>query len=100
MTIRSDEISFLKELSFHPVWGFVVGGGGGLRRGGLRLLKQFLILGSSKIQIFQIDLFHIVTSHRDEISHVKHVLDPLYMFSTHLGGGGGGGWGKVVGGGG
>ena len=33
----------------------------------------------------------IVTTHNDEISHVKHVLTPLYVFFTLFGCRGGGG---------
>ena len=61
------------------------------------LRKQFSTLFRSKMEIFLFFFFfHILTFHNDEISYVKHVLDPLNVFFTlfgcfFLGGGGGGG---------
>ena len=78
---------------FNPIW-VLGGGGGGLPRGqGHNLLMQFSGLGSSKMEISETDLFDIMTIQNDQISDVKHVLAPLYVFSTlfgYLGGGGGG----------
>ena len=51
-------------------------GGKGL---GQNLLMQFSTLGSSKIEIFKTELFGVFTIHNDEISYVKHVIDPLHV---------------------
>ena len=72
-------------------WG---GGGGGLPRGpGHNLLMQFSGLGSSKMEISETDFFDTLTIQNNQISYVKHVLAPLYVFFTLFGcwGGGGGG---------
>ena len=65
---------------FHPIWAF--GGGKGLVH---NLLMQFSTLGSSKMQISETKFFNILTIHNDQISYVKHVLDPLYVFFTLFG---------------
>ena len=74
---------------FHPIslWG----GGGGLPRG-LRhnLLMQFPSLGSSKMEFSKTYFFDTLTIQNDQISCIKHVLAPLYVFFTLLGCGGGG----------
>ena len=68
------------------------GGGGGLPRGlGHNLLMQFSCLSSSKMEMFETDFFDITTIQNDQISYVKHVLAPLYVFFTLFGRGGGGG---------
>ena len=59
-----------------------VGGGGGLPRW-LRhnLVNAVSSLSSSKMEISEPDFFFdILTTYNDEISHVKHVLDALYVF--------------------
>ena len=69
------------------------GGGGGKGSRAHNLLMQFLGLGSSKMEISEIDFFHTLTMQNDQISYVKHVLAPLHVFFTQLGcvcGGGGG----------
>ena len=79
-------------MCFSPYLG-VGGGGGGLPRGpGHNLLMQFSGLGSSKMEISESDLFDTLTIQNDQISYVKHVLAPLYVFFTLFGclGGGGG----------
>ena len=48
-------------------------------------LMQFSTLGSSKMEIFKTDFFDILTIPNDQISYVKHVLDPLYLFFTPFG---------------
>ena len=64
----------------HPIW---VLGGGWLPRGlGHNLLMQFSSLGSSKMEISETDFFDTLTIQNDQISYVKHVLAPLYVFST------------------
>ena len=86
MTIQNDQISYVKHIW---VWGG--GGGGGLPRGlGHNLLMQFSRLGSSKMEISETDFFDIMTVQNDQISYVKHVLAPLYVFFTLFGCGGGG----------
>ena len=69
------------------------GGGGGARGLGHNLLMQFSSLGSSKMQISETNFVDTLTIQKDEISYVKHVLAPLYVFFTLFGcrtGGGGG----------
>ena len=60
---------------------------------GHNLLMQFSSLGSSKMEISETDFFfNILTIQNDEISYVKHALDPPYVFFTLFGvffGGGG-----------
>ena len=71
---------------FHPIW---VLGGGGLPRG---LGRNLLRLNSSKTEISETDFFDTWTIQNDQISHVKHVLAPFYVFIHPiwvLGGGGG-----------
>ena len=51
---------------------------------------QFFSLGNSKMEISKTDLFYILTIQKDQISYLKHVLAPLYVFFTlfvWLGGG-------------
>ena len=53
---------------------------------------QFSGLGSSKLEISETDLFDTLTIQKDQISFVKHVLAPVYVFFTLFGcvcGGGG-----------
>ena len=65
-------------------------GGGGLPRGpGHNLLLQFSSLGSSKMEVSETDFFDTLTIQNDQISYVKHVLAPFYVFFTFLGVGGG-----------
>ena len=78
-----------------PYCGVCVGGGGGLIRGvGHNLLVEFSSLGNSKMEISETDFFDTFTIQNHQISYVKHVLAPLYMFVTLFWcvAGGGGGW--------
>ena len=84
LTIPKDQISYVKHvldpfLSFSPYLGIWRGAGsGGVPRGmGHNLLMQLSTLYSSKMEIFGTDFFDILTTHNDQISYVKHVLDPL-----------------------
>ena len=43
---------------------------------------QFSSLGNSKMEISKTDFFCILTIQNDQISDVKHVLAPLYVFFT------------------
>ena len=96
VTIQNDQISYVKHV-LAPLYVFFTlfgcwGGGGGLPRGlGHNLLMQFSSLGSSKMEISETDLFDTLTIQKDQISYVKHVLAPLYVFFTLFGCRGGGG---------
>ena len=69
----------------------VCGGGGGAKGSRAHdLLVQFCGLGSSKMEISETDFFHILTIQNDQVSHIKHVLDPLRVFFILFGCGGGG----------
>ena len=77
---------------FHPIWLCVWGGGGGTKGSRAHnLLMQFSGLGNSKIEISETDFFDTLTIQNDQISYVKHVLDPVHVFFTLFGCGGGGG---------
>ena len=52
---------------------------------------QFSRLSSSKLEISETDFFDTLTIQNDQISYVKHVLAPLYVFFTLFGCWGGGG---------
>ena len=51
---------------------------------------QFSRLNSSKMEISETDFFDTLTIQNDQISHVKHVLSPFYVFFTLFGCWGGG----------
>ena len=71
---------------FFTLFGCWGGGWGWLPRGlGHNLLMQFSCLGSSKMEISETDFFDILTMQNDQISYVKHVLAPLYVFFTLIG---------------
>ena len=46
---------------------------------------QFSSLGSSKMEISETDFFDTLAIQNDQISYGKHVLAPLYVFSTLFG---------------
>ena len=52
---------------------------------GHNLLMQFSTLYNSKMEISETNFFDILTIHNDQISYVKHVLGPLYVFFTLFG---------------
>ena len=56
--------------------------------------KQFSTLYKSKMENFAKTFFDIVSTHNDEISYVKHVLAPSYVFFTLFGYWGRGGKGS------
>ena len=94
LTIQNDQISYVKHV-LAPLYVFFTlfgcWGGGGLPRGlGNNVLMQFSGLGSSKVEISETDLFDTLTIQNDQISYVKHVLAPLYVFFTLFGCRGGG----------
>ena len=85
-------------MCFSPYLGV---GGAGVPRGlEHNLLMQFSNLRSSKMVISKTDFFNILTIQNDQISYVKHVSAPLYVFFTLFGcwGSGGGGGGGSQGG--
>ena len=64
---------------FHPIW--VFWGERGIPKGlGHNLRMQSSSLGSSKMEISKTDFFDTMTIHNDQISDIKHVLAPLYVF--------------------
>ena len=76
---------------FHPIW-VLGGGGGGVPTGlGHNLLIQFSRLSSSKMEISEPNFVDTLTIQNHQISHVKRVLAPLYVFFTLFGCWGGGG---------
>ena len=94
LTIQNAQIPYLKHV-LDPLHVFFTlfgcgGGGGGKGSRAHNLLMQFSGLGSSKMEISETDFFDIMTIQNDQISYVKHVLDPLYVFFTLFGCGGGG----------
>ena len=98
LTIQNDQISFVKHVLapiyvFFTLFGCVCGGGGGGTKGSRahNLLMQFSGLGSSKLEISETDFFDTLTIQNDQISFVKHVLAPIYVFFTLFGCWGGGG---------
>ena len=94
MTIQNDQMSYVKHVLAPLYVFFTLFGWGGVPRGlGHNLLMQFSRLSSSKMEILETDFFDIMTIQNDQISYVKHVLAPLYVFFTLFGcwGGGGGG---------
>ena len=93
VTTYNDEICYVKHVlaPFSVVFTLFGCGGGGLPRGlGHNPLVQFSRLGSSKMEISETDFFDIMTIQNDQISYVKHVLAPVYVFFTLFGCGGGG----------
>ena len=98
LTIQNDQISYVKHV-LDPLHVFFTlfgcGGGGGGSTKGSRAhnpLMQFSSLGNSKMEISETDFFDTLTIQNDQISYVKHVLDPLHVFFTLFGCGGGGGY--------
>ena len=49
------------------------------------LLMQFFTLGSSKIEVFEICFYDIVTTQYDHPRYVKHVLGRIYVFLALFG---------------
>ena len=81
---------------FFTLFGYWVGGGGGVPKGLVHnLLMQFFTLDSSKIEVFKTCFFDVVTTQYDHPRYVKHVFGRIGIFFTLFGywvwGGGGGG---------
>ena len=100
LTIQNDQISYVKHV-LAPLYVFFTlfgcwGGGGGAPKGSRahNLLMQFSRLSSSKMEFSETDFFDTLTIQNSQISYVKHVLAPRYVFFTLFGcwGGGGGGF--------
>ena len=95
VTTYNDKICYVKHV-LAPFYVFftLFGWGGGGTKGSRahNLLMQFSGLGSSKMEISETHFFDTLTIQNDQISHVKHVLDPLCVFFTLFGCGGGGGY--------
>ena len=96
VTTYNDEICYVKHVlallyvlfTLFGAWG----GGAPKGTGAHNLLMQFSSLSSSKMEISETGFFDILTIQNDQISYVKHVLAPLYVFFTLFGcvcGGGG-----------
>ena len=90
VTTYNDEICYVKHVLdplcvFFTLFGCVGGGGGYQESRAHNLLMQFSRLGSSKMEISETDFFDTLTIENDQISHVKHVLAPLYAFFTLFG---------------
>ena len=96
LTIQNDQISFVKHVLapiyvFFTLFGCVWWGGGTKGCRAHNLLMQFSGLGGSKMEISETDFFDTLTIQNDQISFVKHVLAPIYVFFTLFGCLGGGG---------
>ena len=72
---------------FFTLFGYWVGGGGGGSPKGLvhNLLMQLFTRDNSKIELFKICFFDIVTTQYDHPSYLKYVLGRIYMFFTLFG---------------
>ena len=96
VTTCNDEICYVTHVLaplyvFFTTFGCWGGGGGGLPRGiGHNLLMHFSRLGSSKMEISETDFLDTLTIQNDQISYLKHVLAPRFVFFTLLGCWGGG----------
>ena len=87
LTIQKHQISHVKDVlaplyvvfTLFGCWGWVGGGVGGFPSGlGHNLLMHFSSLGSSNMEIRETGFFDTMTIQNDQISHVKHVLAPLW----------------------
>ena len=91
VTTYNDEICYVKHVLdplgvFFTLFGCGGGGGGGTRGSRAHnLLTQFSGLGSSKWKFSETDFFDTLTIQNDQISYVKHVLDPVHVFFTLFG---------------
>ena len=91
MTNHNDQMSDVKRVFASVVFftlfvsGYVGGGGGSQGGRGITCLTRFSGLGSSKMDIYESDLFDSLTFQNDQISYVKHVFTPLYVFFTLFG---------------
>ena len=60
-------------------------GGGALKGLGNKLLMKFSTLCSSKLEVFEPNVFDILTIHNEQTSYVKHGSDPLHVIFTLFG---------------
>ena len=86
LTIHNGQISCVKHV-IHPLYVFftLFGCLDGGKGQGHNLFVQFSTLGSPKMEFSETDFLDILTIHNDQISYVKQVLDPLYVFFTLFG---------------
>ena len=98
LTIQNDQISYVKHVLaplhvFFTLFGCVGGGGVPRGLGHTTCLCIFLASAAQKWKFSETDFFDFLTIQNDQISYVKHVLAPLYVFFTLFvcvcGGGGG-----------
>ena len=88
VTTYNNEICYVKHVLalFYVVFTLFGCWGGGLPKGvGHNLLMQFSRLGSSKLELSETDFFDTLTIQNHQLSYVKHVLAPLYVFFTLFG---------------
>ena len=99
LTIQNDQISYVKHVLdpvhvFFTLFGWCGGGGGGPRGLGHTTCScSFQASAAQKWKFSETDFFDTLTIQNDQISYVKHVLDPVHVFFTLFGCGGGGGGG-------
>ena len=96
LTIQNDQISYVKHVLaplhvFFTQFGCVCGGGGGTKGSRAHNLRSFPASAAQKWKFSETDFFDTLTIQNDQISYVKHVLDPVHVFFTLFGCGGGGG---------
>ena len=93
LTIHDGQISYVNHV-LEPIhvlfnlFGFM-DRGKGLNH---NLFMLFSTVNSSKKEFFKANFLAVLTIHNDQISYIKHVLDPLYVLFTLFGccrGGGG-----------
>ena len=90
VTTHNDEISYVKHVLDPLCAFFTLSGCWGWVPLGHNLLMQFSASANSKMEISETDFFDTLTIQNDQISYVKHVLAPLYVFFTLFGCWGGG----------
>ena len=98
VTPYNDEICYVKHVStplyvFFTLFGCWGGGGGSQGVQGTTCLCSFQASAAQKWNFPETDFSDTSTIQNDQISYVKHVLAPLYVFFTVFGCGGGGGGG-------
>ena len=89
VTTYNDEICYVGHV-LDPLYVFFTlfgcGGGGGAPKGSrVQPADAVFRLSSSKMEISETEFFDTLTIQNDQISHVKHVLAPLYAFFTLFG---------------
>ena len=92
LTIQNDQISYVKRVLaplhvFFTQFGCVCVGGGGVPRGlgHTACLRSFPASAAQKWKFSETDFFDTLTIQNDQISYVKHVLDPVHVFFALFG---------------